>query len=137
MEEGTFLTPRQVEVMRLRAMGLTQEEVAERMGTTKQNVSSLERRAKRTIERAKRTLRLARMLTAPVWIEAHVGDDIEQLAHEAYRRCDEQDIHIVHDRLELLSLIRKEVGDRVRHRLVVSSFEIAITREGEVLIQIP
>lgn len=133
--EDTFLTPRQIEVVRLRAMGLTQEEVAKRMGTTKQNVSNLERKAKHSIERARRTLKLARMLTAPVWLEARVGDDIEQIAHEAYRRCDEEGIHIVHDRLELLNLIRKEAGDRVKHRLVVSSFEIAVTREGEVLVQ--
>jgi len=133
--EDTFLTPRQIEVMRLRAMGLTQEEVAKRMGTTKQNVSNLERKAKHTIERARRTLKLARMLVAPVWLEACVGDDLEQLVHEVYTRCDEEGIHIVHDKLELLSLIRREAGERVKHRLVLSSFEIAITREGEVLIQ--
>ncbi|MHC1592455.1 MAG: Tfx family DNA-binding protein [Methermicoccaceae archaeon] len=134
MQWETFITPRQLEVLKLRATGLTQEEVADRIGTTKQNVSTLERKAKQNIERARRTVMLAKLLAAPVWLEARVGDDIEKLSFDVYQSCDEKKIHIVHDRLELLSLIRGKAGEKVRHRLVVSPFELGITKDGELLI---
>lgn len=134
MQRDTFLTPRQLEVLKLRAEGLTQQEIALKIGTTKQNVSMLERKARQNIERARRTLTVVKQLTAPVRVEAMVGDDIEQLTTKLYQMCDEKGIHIVHDRLELTSLIRERAKERVRHRLVVSPFEVAITPEGQVLI---
>lgn len=50
------MTRVQLEVLRLRMTGLTQEEVANNLGTTRQNISLVERRAHRNLEKAEETI---------------------------------------------------------------------------------
>jgi HTH-type transcriptional regulator, fmd operon transcriptional regulator len=58
------LTKIQLEVLRLRMTGITQEEVANRLGTTRQNISLVERRAHRNLEKAEETITAYRRLRA-------------------------------------------------------------------------
>lgn len=51
-----FLTQKQVEVLKLRAMGYTQEDVAKILGTSRENVTIIERRARLNVIRAVETL---------------------------------------------------------------------------------
>ena len=57
-----LLTERQLEVLRLRRSGLTHREIAERFGTSRENVVILEKRALRKLELAKATLKFAASL---------------------------------------------------------------------------
>ena len=52
----SFLTPRQIKVLQMRLAGLSQQEVADCLGTTRSNISILEKRAHQNIARARRTL---------------------------------------------------------------------------------
>ncbi len=61
-EKSGSLTKIQLEVLRLRMTGLTQEEVATRLETTRQNISLVERRAKRNLEKAEETIAAYRKL---------------------------------------------------------------------------
>ncbi len=47
----SFLTEQQIRVLQLRAKGLKQSEIAEILGTSRANVSILERRALRRLKR--------------------------------------------------------------------------------------
>ncbi|MDD2639276.1 MAG: Tfx family DNA-binding protein, partial [Methanothrix sp.] len=59
-EQGTnpsLLTNRQASVLRLRRKGMSQQEVAEQLGTTRSNVSILEKRALQNVAKARATLK--------------------------------------------------------------------------------
>ncbi len=56
---GGFLTERQLEILRMRRAGMGYEEIARSIGTTRENVMILEKRALRNIRMAKETLELA------------------------------------------------------------------------------
>ncbi len=64
MRKRTLLTARQIEVLRLRKGGLTQDKVARILGTTRENVSIIERNAFHVIEAAKSTLEAFESLDA-------------------------------------------------------------------------
>jgi Tfx family DNA-binding protein len=56
---GGFLTERQLEILRMRRSGMSYDEIAKSIGTTKENVMILEKRAIRNIRLAKETLESA------------------------------------------------------------------------------
>jgi Tfx family DNA-binding protein len=52
----TNLTPRQMEVLRLRKRGFTQEKVAKMLGTSRENISIIERNAYKVVWTAQATI---------------------------------------------------------------------------------
>ncbi|MCD6145413.1 MAG: Tfx family DNA-binding protein [Methanosarcinales archaeon] len=131
----TSLTERQMQVMRLRNEGYSQEEIATNLGTTKQNISAIEKMARRNVERAENTIKFIRMLEAPVWFEVPDGTLVDDLIGMIYSRADEKGVHVRYDGVALVSRIRDMAGARIRHRVVVMGFEIGITGNGDVLVQ--
>ena len=65
-ESDSFLTRRQIEELRLRYQGRTQQEIADIMDTTRPNVTKLERRAYQNIMMARRTIRDWIKIQAPI-----------------------------------------------------------------------
>ncbi len=131
----TNLTERQMQVMRLRNDGHSQEEIATSLGTTKQNISAIERTAWKNVERAENTIKFIRMLEAPVWFEVSDGTSVDDLIGMIYSGADEKGVHVRYDSVALALRIRDMAGARIRHRVVVMGFDIGITGNGDVLVQ--
>ncbi|NOZ83014.1 MAG: Tfx family DNA-binding protein [Euryarchaeota archaeon] len=134
MVRDTVLTERQIEVLRLRAQGLSTSEIAERLGTTVANVSATERKARENIRRAENTLRLVRMLEAPLRVLIPPGTDLNDAVREIYRRADRAGIWVAHSFPSLAALIQRGAGERIRGRRVLAEIEVVVTREGEVMV---
>ncbi|MBS1264133.1 MAG: DNA-binding protein Tfx [Methanonatronarchaeales archaeon] len=125
-----FLTERQLEVLRLREQDLTQREVAERLETSRSNVSLLERRGRENVERARATLDEWRKLTAEVVMEVEEGADLFEVPRDAYRLADERGIKVEMRSLEMVSKLREKPN--VTDRLVKEPFRVLISPRGEV-----
>ncbi|MDY6774763.1 MAG: Tfx family DNA-binding protein [Halobacteria archaeon] len=136
--DSTVLTQRQIEVLRLREEGLTQEEVAEELGTTAANVSAVESAARDNIEKARRTLEVARLLRSPASVTAEEGADIRDLVDEVYEKGDETGVKIEYCEPELYSHLYEHLRTEgvVDGRSLVSDVEVGITREGEVKVHV-
>ncbi len=52
-EKDTLLTPRQVEVLRIKRKGMSQADIARMMKTTRGNISTIESTAMKNIEKAR------------------------------------------------------------------------------------
>jgi|Deesub1362A_J573_1020465.scaffolds.fasta_scaffold00223_60 hypothetical protein len=130
----TFLTKKQIEVLKRRMEGKTLEEIASELGTTKQNISAIERKARENYQKALNTVKLFRSILAPVVVRARAGMKVDDVVRDLYERCDSVNIHLPYDRFELVMLLRKEIGHRIRHSLVVEDFEIRVTKEGDVIV---
>ncbi len=133
--EKSFLTKKQYEILRLRAKGLKQKEIAEILGTSRENVSILEKRAKEKIERARITLELFEMLD-PIDVEIKEGTNLYDIPKIIYREADRHGIHIIYNTNCLIELIKTFAHDKIYSFKVRESFKIRILRNGKVLINV-
>lgn len=130
--DGTVLTDRQVEVLELREQGHTQQEIADRLGTTDSNVSAIERSAKDNVEKAKKTLRLVRALQSPVRFTIPPGANFGTFVDEVYSRADEADIKISYCRPELYSHLYNKLEAHTAQNRVNVAVEIGLNEAGDV-----
>ncbi len=133
----TNLTERQMLVLRLRNDGCSQEAIASRLGTTKQNISAIEKMARKNIERSENTIKFVKTLDAPVWFEVAVGTRLGDLVGMIYKKADSENmgVHVRYDGVALASRIRDLAEKQIRHRVVVIGFDIGITGNGDVLVR--
>ncbi|WP_121820915.1 Tfx family DNA-binding protein [Halostella salina] len=134
--EDTALTDRQVEVLELREAGLTQREVAERLGTTASNVSAIERAAQENVGQARRTLELVRTLRSPVRFTVDAGTYFEDLVDAVYDHGDEAGIKVDYCTPELNAHLYGELEDHVADSRLDTAVEVGLTEDGEVKVYV-
>jgi Tfx family DNA-binding protein len=132
--ESTTLTERQLEVLELRERGLTQQEVAERLGTTNSNVSAVERAAEANVEKARRTLELVRTVRSPVQFSVDPGTSFDELVTAVYDHADEAGIKIDYCRPELYTHLYGSLDGCTKQNELTSPIEVGITNDGEVQV---
>ncbi|MDZ7701696.1 MAG: Tfx family DNA-binding protein [Halobacteriales archaeon] len=129
----TFLTERQAEVLERRREGLTQREIAERLGTTVPNISAIERAARDNVERARRTVDLANRIETDVWFEQGAGDHLRDVVEAIYEAGDEAGVKITYSDPELAAYLHVHLGDRLDGRRLTDPVEVGITPDGGVV----
>ena len=130
--EETYLTERQIEVLELREQGLTQVDVAERLGTTDSNVSAIERAAEANIEKARATLEVAHTIRSAVQFNAEPGESIDAVVDEIYERGDASTIRISYRKPELYGHLFHELESVLDDGQLQHPVSIGITAEGRV-----
>lgn len=130
--DETVLTERQVEVLGLREQGLTQQEVADELGTTDANVSAIERAATTNVEKARRTLDLVRTLRTPVQFTVPSGASFDDLTEEIYSRGDEAGIKIAYSRPELYTHLYGRLESHISGDQLETAVEIGLAEDGDV-----
>lgn len=130
---GTFLTERQAEVLALRHDGLTQREIADRLGTSVANVSGVESAARRNLASARRTVELGRLLECTVRFRAAAGRDLREVVDLIYAQGDDAGLRVAHSEPELTTELHDLIGDRIEDRRLTEPVEIGLTGAGEVV----
>lgn len=130
-----FLTKRQIQVLRLRRRGLSQEEVAALLGTTRANVSILERRAMQNIDRALETLKQWKMIQAPVAVRIPKGTDLFALPRIVFREADARGLKLPVNSIDILAELKEIAPHLTRRRLIERSFDIYVTEDGEIYVE--
>jgi hypothetical protein len=131
---GTVLTERQVEVLELREQGHTQQEVADRLGTTDSNVSAVERAAEANVEKARRTLELVRTLRAPAQFVVAAGTSFDDIVDRVYARGDEAGIKVSYCRPELYTHLYGVLEASASENRLDTPVTVGLTRDGEVKV---
>jgi len=118
MPSKSFLTDQQIKILRLRARGLRQSEIAELLGTSRANVSILERRALEKIEKARNTLLLWEQINSKVSVEVRRGDDIFEIPERLFRKADEIGVKVPYSTAEIIAFLVEHapVEDRLAKR---------------------
>ncbi len=133
--EESFLTKKQFEILRLRAKGLKQKDIAKILGTSRENVSMLEKKAKEKIHKARITLELFETLD-PVEVEIKEGTNIFDIPKIIFREADKQGIHVIYNTNCLIELIKIFAHDKIYSFKVRENFKIKILRNGKVVINV-
>jgi HTH-type transcriptional regulator, fmd operon transcriptional regulator len=131
MKEG-LLTDRQKEVLRYRKQGLTQQQIADIIDTSKANVCTIEKSAMENIRRAKDTLDFLYTLDATHLCTIQAGTDLLEVAPFVYKEAEKLGIKVKYDTISLINKIRDSTPERFKSRHVRENIEVYINEEGEL-----
>jgi len=133
--ETNVLTRRQAEVLALRERDIPQAEIADSLGTSRANVSSIESSARDNIAKANETVEFANALTAPVRLTISEGSDLYDVPNRVYSACDDADVKVSRTAPELMKLISDAAGDAVRGRAVQRDITVTVRNDGRVTVR--
>jgi len=132
--DSTTLTERQVEVLELREQGQTQQEVADRLGTTDSNISAIERAAEQNVEQARGTLELVRTIRSPVQFSIAPGTSFDELVASVYSHGDDAGIKVSYCRPELYTHLYGVLEEWTNQGELKTAVDVGISDEGEVRV---
>jgi Tfx family DNA-binding protein len=133
-EDTTILTRRQMEVLVLRERGFKQATIAGRLGTSRANVSGIEASARENVARARETVRIADLLSAPIRVEISSDSDLYDVPYRVFDACDDAGVKVNEDAPGLIRRISDAVGDAIEGREVRERFVVTVTGDGDVWV---
>jgi Tfx family DNA-binding protein len=134
-ETESVLTRRQAEVLALRERDVPQRAIAEKLGTSRANVSSVEASARNNVERAHETVAFAEALRAPVRVAVDAGTDLYDVPSRVFSACDEAGVKVNRTAPELMKLVGDAAGDAVVGREVKRDLIVSVTSNGQVRVR--
>ncbi|MFC7231963.1 Tfx family DNA-binding protein [Saliphagus sp. GCM10025308] len=133
--EASVLTHRQAQVLALRERGFSQASIADALGTSRANVSSVEGSARDNLERARETIAFAEALRAPVRVQVEAGTDLYDVPEAVYAACDEAGVKVEYTAPDLMKVVSDAAGDAVTGRQVATDLVVGVTSEGSVRVR--
>ncbi|WP_318567364.1 Tfx family DNA-binding protein [Salinigranum marinum] len=133
--ETNVLTRRQAEVLVLRERSVRQATIADRIETSRANVSSIEASARANIEKARETIAFAEALSAPVTVEVDVGTDLYDVPKLVYDACDEAGVKVNYTAPDLMKIVSDAADEAVQGREVCESLLVGVTSDGNVRVR--
>lgn len=131
---GLF-TDQQLEVLKLRSQGLTQKEIAERLNTTRENISMIEKRIKRNIEKIKESLEILKNLGILVEIKIEPGTHIIEAPKIIYKEADKFKVKIKGSFIQVYEDIRFKAKNKIKDAQVIKEIRILILPNGDYIIE--
>ncbi len=131
MKQG-LITDRQKEVLRYRKQGLTQQQIADLIHTSKANICTIEKAALENIRKAKETLEFLYTLDATHIYTISTGTDVLDAVKEIFVEAEKLHIKVRYDTISLVNRMRESVPERIRGRFVRENIDVYINDEGEL-----
>lgn len=128
---GLF-TGTQYTVLKMRSKGLSQREIAETMGTTRQNISLIERRAHRNVSLAEETLKGYRLLKTVASIRVEAGTHLVDVPRLVMDASDEAGVKLRGDFNMVYNRLRYGVPGAVMGTRVVKDVAIHVLGDGDI-----
>ncbi|RKD93317.1 Tfx family DNA-binding protein [Halopiger aswanensis] len=133
--DSSVLTHRQAQVLALRERGISQADIAEALGTSRANVSSIESSARENLEKARETVAFAEALRAPVRVRVPAGTDLYDVPDLVYEACDEAGVKVDYTAPDLMKVVSDSAGSAVSGREVSTPLIIGVTSKGMVRVR--
>ncbi|MHA1349155.1 MAG: Tfx family DNA-binding protein [Candidatus Odinarchaeia archaeon] len=128
-----YLSELQFKVLRFRIVkGLSHKKIANILGTTRENVTIIERRARRNIKLAEETLQAYRLLFSMANIRIEVGTHLIDVPGILVKAGDTSGIKLKVNFTRIYDEIRFKAEDCISGSRVVKPFTIAIFRDGSI-----
>jgi hypothetical protein len=134
MKEG-LLTDRQKEVLRYRKSGLTQQQIADIINTSKANVCTIEKSAMENISRARETLDFFYSLDSRHLCTIGKGQDLLESIQQIFDEAEKIGIKVKFDTVQMMFRIRDEIPEKSRSRYVRNPIEVYIKDDGDLYFE--
>lgn len=129
-----LLTESQMEVLKLRLKGLTQEEIASKFGTTRQNIAIIEKRGRRNLKLAEETIRGYKRLTTVASVKVKPNTHMVDVPRLVIGAADKSDIKLRADFTRIYNEIRFKAPGCVRGTKVVKPITVLVLKDGDIEI---
>ena len=133
--DRSVLTRRQAEVLVLRERDVAQRTIAEALGTSRANVSSVESTARENLAKARETVALADAIRAPVRIRIDPGVPLIDVPERVYAAADAADTKVAASAPTLQKRVTEQAGEAVADGQVTASLFVAVAADGSVTIR--
>ena len=128
-----LLSELQFKVLQLRIeRGLSQAEIARILGTTRENVTIIEKRAERNVKLAEETIQAYKLLRCVTKVSIEVGTHLVEVPMIVMRAGDSFGVKLNVNFTRVYDEIRFKAGDCVSGSRVVKPFTISIFRDGNI-----
>jgi len=136
-DEGndSILTDRQLKVLLLRSEGYSQQDIADMIGTSRPNISILEKRAHQNIKKAERTLHQCMMINAPISLKVEAGTDIFELPKMVFRAADIKGIKLPVTSIDIIVQLSQISPPLYKDRALKKNVQTFVTKDGKVLVE--
>ena len=134
MKEG-LLTDRQKEVLRYRRSGLTQQQIADIIHTSKANICTIEKSAMENIKRARETLDFFYSLDARHLCTIEKGSDLFEAVNSIYEEAESVGIKVQYDSIQLMNRIREDIPEKNKSRLIREKIEVYLKDNGDLYFE--
>ncbi|MFA7304911.1 MAG: Tfx family DNA-binding protein [Methanoregula sp.] len=131
MKDG-LLTDRQMEVLRYRKQGMTQQQIADIIQTSKANVCTIEKSAMENIRRARETLTFLYTLDATPLCIIPSGTDLFDVPTMIFAEAEKTNIKVKYDTISLINLMRESRPQACSARLICEDIQVYLTEKGEL-----
>lgn len=129
-----LLTKSQMDVLKLRHAGLTQEEIAERFNTTRQNIATIEKRGKRNLELAEETIREYTKIISAASLKVRPGTHMVDIPRLVIDAADKAKVKLRADFTRIYNEIRFKAPVCVEGTRVVKPITVLILEDGDIEI---
>ncbi|MEN6516825.1 MAG: Tfx family DNA-binding protein [Methanospirillum sp.] len=134
MKNG-LLTDRQKGVLRYRRQGMTQQQIADIIGTSKGNVCTVEKSALENVHRARETLQFMYTLDARFLCVIPTGADILTVPDTIFREASDRGIKVRYDTISLINRLRESIPTHVQARFVKDEIQVYLNDDGEIYFE--
>lgn len=133
--DDSVLTYRQAQVLALRERDVSQADIADALGTSRANVSSIEASARENVSKARETVAFAEALQAPVRVRVPEGTDLYDVPQLVYEACDEAGVKVDHTAPDLMKVVSDAAGNAITGRQVAAPLTVSVSSEGVVRVR--
>ena len=133
--EESVLTHRQAEVLALRERGAAQAAIAERLGTSRANISKVEASARENVRKARETVAFAEALQAPVRVEIEPETDLYDVPDMVYAACDDANVKVSLSAPEVMKQVSDAGAGAVTGREVHAPLLVTVTSDGDLRVR--
>ena len=134
-KKGGYLTESQQYVLKLRFEGYFQEEIAKKLGTTRQNVSLIERRARENVKKAERTLMAYRRLQTVAEVKLNPDTHLVDVPRKLIDAADLVGVKINVDFVLVYKMIRDQASESVSGTQVIKPILLRLLNNGDVYVE--
>ncbi|MGI0092263.1 MAG: Tfx family DNA-binding protein [Nitrososphaerales archaeon] len=130
------MNQKQLKILKLRARGYTQLETAKELGTTRANVSMIEWRARRKLQKARDTIQAYESIQSSHSVKVESGTKLAEVPLIVLHEGDKRHIHIRSDIIEIVRLVKAMKPSAVRDGKTTRNLEFEINERGKLLISV-
>jgi Tfx family DNA-binding protein len=132
-----LLTDLQFKVLQLRIQeGLSHSEIADMLGTTRENITIIERRARRNIRLAEETLHAYKSLISLAEIKIEPGTHLVDVPGIVVKAGDKLGIKLKVNFTRIYDEIRFKAGNCIEGTRVIKPFSVMLYRDGNIEVYV-
>jgi Tfx family DNA-binding protein len=125
---------RQYRILKLRARGFTQLETARELGISRANVSMIESRAMKKIQKARETLEAYEGIQSSHAIPIEKGTKLAEVPLAVLHEGDRHRIHVQSDLVEIVRLVRAQRPSCVLDGKIARNIVIRMNERGKLSV---